>query len=180
MKPLTWKTVRRKVSELKGMPRNPRKLTDEQRAQLTKSIQKFNLVEIPAIDTDNTVIAGHQRISVLIDLGRQNETIDVRIPSRKLTAAERREYNIRSNKNTGEWDVEILASDFKAEQLNDYGFSENDLTGIFKTDQKTKQVAFTANDHIYEILIECKNERHQKEIYKMLTAKGIECKIITL
>jgi DNA modification methylase len=87
-------------------------------------------VEIPAIDTDNTVIAGHQRISVLIDLGRQNETIDVRIPSRKLTAAERREYNIRSNKNTGEWDLEILQEDFDHKELQAFGFSTAELEDL--------------------------------------------------
>jgi len=87
---LTWKTVRRKVSALKGMPRNPRTLTEERKRQLTRSIEKFNLVEIPAIDADNTILAGHQRVAVLRDLGRKDETIDVRIPSRKLSAAERR------------------------------------------------------------------------------------------
>jgi hypothetical protein len=130
MKPLTWITVRRKVSELKGMPRNPRRLTDEQRAQLTESIQKFNLVEIPVIDRDNTIIAGHQRVSILIALGRQDETIEVRMPSRKLTDAERREYNIRSNKNTGEWDIDILREDFSALELQSFGFSMPELKDL--------------------------------------------------
>jgi site-specific DNA-methyltransferase (adenine-specific) len=112
------------------MPRNPRRLTDEQRAQLTESIQKFNLVEIPVIDRDNTIIAGHQRVSILIALGRQDETIEVRMPSRKLTDAERREYNIRSNKNTGEWDTDILREDFSALELQSFGFSMPELKDL--------------------------------------------------
>jgi len=174
---LTWKTVRRKVSALKGMPRNPRTLTDDERKQLTRSIEKFNLVEIPAIDTDNTILAGHQRVAVLIDLGRKDETIDVRIPSRKLSAAERREYNIRSNKNTGEWDLDILQEDFKPKQLVDYGFTQSELTELFAgAEPEEKSVTFAAKNH-YRIVIECKTKNEQTKIYRTLAKQGIECKL---
>ena len=104
MDQLNWTTQKRKISELIGHPKNPRKISDKQIADLKASIQKFNFVEIPAIDTDNTILAGHQRLKIMQLLGRGNEEIDVRVPSRKLTEQEKDEYLLRSNKNTGEWD----------------------------------------------------------------------------
>jgi len=121
---LSWKTERRALCDLTPMPKNPRTLSDKQRADLQKSIEKFDLVEPPVINTNGTLIAGHQRIKVLAHLHRPNYKIDVRVPSRKLTAAEVREYNIRSNRNTGDWDWELLASDCDFDDLIEYGFEE--------------------------------------------------------
>ena len=124
---LAWKTEQRKISELVPYAHNPRKLTNEQAKQLTKSLEKFNLVEIPAINTDGTIIAGHQRLAIMQALGRGDEVVDVRVPCRPLTEAEMKEYNLRSNKNTGEWDFEILANNFDLDLIKDIGFSEAEL-----------------------------------------------------
>ena len=105
---LLWSTEQRKVKELLACPYNPRKISIEQKEQLVKSLQKFNLAEIPAINTDNTILAGHQRIAALLALGRGEEVIDVRVPNRKLRKEEADEYMVRSNRNVGEWDFCIL------------------------------------------------------------------------
>lgn len=125
---LSWKTERRKVSALIPYDKNPRRLTEAQAQQLTKSLERFNLVEIPAINTDGVIVAGHQRLAMLKALGRGDEVVDVRVPNRKLSTAELKEYNLRSNKNTGEWDLGILASDFDIEMLKDVGFTDAELS----------------------------------------------------
>ncbi len=127
---LTWTTAQRKVSDLIPHNKNPRSLSDKQKKDLEASITKFNLAEIPAINTDNTVLAGHARLKVLIALGRADEIIDVRIPSRTLTEKECEEYLLRSNKNTGSWDFELLKA-FDTEFLLDIGFSDIDLGDIW-------------------------------------------------
>ena len=81
---LEWKTEQRKISQLIPYEKNPRKLSEKQKADLKKSIEKFNLAEIPAINTDNSILAGHQRLKILKLLGRGNELIDVRIPHNLL------------------------------------------------------------------------------------------------
>lgn len=53
-KPLTWHTEVRVVNELVPYEKNPRTLSDKQREDLEASITKFNLVEIPAINTEST------------------------------------------------------------------------------------------------------------------------------
>jgi DNA modification methylase len=129
---LTWHTEERKVKELLACPYNPRKVSEEQKQELIKSLQKFNLAEIPAINTDNTILAGHQRIAVLLALGRGGEVIDVRVPNRKLRKEEADEYMVRSNRNVGEWDFEGLAKNFNFEFLKETGFNDFELDKIFE------------------------------------------------
>jgi len=137
---LTWKTVKRKPSELVPLEVNPRTLSTDQAKALEKSLKKFGLVEIPAINTDGKIIAGHQRIAVLILLGKGKELIDVRIPSRKLTPAEVREYNVRSNQNTGSWDYDLLANHFDVTELLNFGFTQRQLDlNLLNTEKKEKE-----------------------------------------
>lgn len=106
--PLEWTTQKRKVADLIPYEYNPRILTEAKKEKLKQSLERFNLAEIPAINTDNKIIAGHQRIVVLMELGRGDDLIDVRVPNRTLTEEEFKIYNISSNVPTGEWDVDIL------------------------------------------------------------------------
>lgn len=127
---LKWHTEQRKVNDLIAYDKNPRFLTPEQEIDLTNSLKKFDLVEIPAIDLDNTLIAGHQRTTIMYKLGRGDELIDVRVPNRKLTEAEFKEYNIRSNANTGSWDVQLLATEFDVPDLTDWGLDISKMKGF--------------------------------------------------
>lgn len=112
MKKLEWSTVQRKVNDLLELEINPRKITEAKRQQLIASLEKFNLAEIPAINTDNIVIAGNQRLKALHICGRGDELIDVRMPNRKLSDKELKEYALVSNSHSGEWDLELLELNF--------------------------------------------------------------------
>lgn len=127
---LVWHTESRRVDDLIPYEKNPRTLSDKQRRDLEASITKFNLVEIPAINTDNTVIAGHARLKIMQALGRGLEEIEVRVPNRLLSKAEFEEYLLRSNRNTGSWDYELLKS-FDTSFLLDVGFDDGDLSDIW-------------------------------------------------
>lgn len=110
--PLVWHTTQRRVRDLVPLSYNPRILTEEGRARLLHSIQKFNLVEIPAINLDDVVLAGHQRLAILLDVGRGDEFIDVRAPNRQLTKDELDEYNVTSNVGAGKFDYQALLDNF--------------------------------------------------------------------
>ena len=140
--PLQWHTEKRKINDIKAFDKNPRKLTAEQKEHLTASLKKFNLVEIPAIDVDGVLIAGHQRVSIMKALGRGGEEIDCRVPNRKLTEEEFKEYNLRSNKNTGSWVNELLA-EFGEDMLSGVGFSASEIAGIIGDEDIEGEVKFT-------------------------------------
>lgn len=149
MEPLQWHNEKRKVKDLVGNNFNPRKITPEQKKKLEDSILKFNLVEIPVIDRGNIILAGHQRIGVLITLGRGEEEIDVRVPNRELTDEEVNEYLLRSNISNGSWEEDML-QDIGKDILEQVGFSEIDIARILGEEPKipdakfTKTIAFTS------------------------------------
>jgi ParB-like chromosome segregation protein Spo0J len=78
MKKLIWTTVQRKVSDLIPQEVNPRKISTKQMNDLKKSLNKYNLVEIPAVDLSGKILAGHQRVMAMQLLGRGDEVIHLR------------------------------------------------------------------------------------------------------
>jgi DNA modification methylase len=128
---LEWHNEWRKVDDLLPYSKNPRQINDKQLDDLKRSFKKFNLVELPAIDTNGTIAAGHQRIRALQLLGRGQEEIEVRVPNRKLTKSEFKDYLLTSNRSGGTWDFSILKSDFDIDLLLTAGFDSTDLTNIF-------------------------------------------------
>ncbi len=135
MKTLSWHTETRVVNDLIPYEKNPRTLSATQLTNLKKSLTKFNLVEIPAVDTDGKIIAGHQRLRVMQILSRGDEQIDVRVPNRKLTEYEYKQYLITSNKVTGDWNTALLR-DFDFDLLRDSGFEELELAKFWDEDKE--------------------------------------------
>lgn len=149
-KKLAWRTEKRQVKSLLPYDKNPRTMSEKQIADLKKSLTKFNLVEIPAIDADGKIIAGHQRIKVLELLGRGEEEIDVRIPNRKLTKKEYEQYLLTSNAVHGDWDFDLLKS-FDIDLLMESGLSNDDLAHIWDEQLETEDDNFNIEKAIEEI-----------------------------
>ena len=129
-KKIQWRTETRRVCDLIPYEKNPRKISEEQAAQLQKSFEKFNYVELVAINTDNVIIAGHRRVETSLALGRGEEEIEVRVPSRTLTTPEFEEYLLRSNQNGGEWDVSLLR-EFDVDLVLESGFTDKELSELW-------------------------------------------------
>lgn len=150
---LTWRTEQRLVKDLLPFKHNPRTLSEKQRRDLERSIRKFDLVEIPAVDTDGKIIAGHQRIAVLQLIGRGDELIDVRVPNRPLTEAEYKEYLLISNRVHGDWDFETLSQYFDVETMVVAGFDEHDLSAIFADALEVTDDDFDLEEALKEIKV---------------------------
>lgn len=73
---LEWHTEKRKVKDLIPYENNPRRMSSFQMKKLKESIEKFNFVEIPAINLDGRIIAGHQRLKALSSLGMDDEEVE--------------------------------------------------------------------------------------------------------
>lgn len=134
---IEWTTEIRSIKGLKKHPKNPRQLTKEQHAHLKTSLEKFGLADKPIINVDGTIIGGHQRLKVLKELGHKD--IEVLVPNRELTSDEVDEMNIRLNKNTGEWDFDVLANEWDVNDLVEWGFTEADLTGIMDAAESNEE-----------------------------------------
>lgn len=119
---ITFHTEKRKLSQLVGYPLNPRIISAEQREQLKKSIEKFGVAAIPVINTDNTIVSGHQRIAVMREVFGEEKEIEVRVPDTTLSEEDFKELLVRMNADSGEWDYEILKAEFQQDALESYGF----------------------------------------------------------
>lgn len=127
-------TERRKLSDLKAADYNPRKaLTpeDSEYQKIKRSIEEFGYVDPIIINEDGTIIGGHQRCTVLKDLGY--EEVDVVVVS--LDKQREKALNIALNKITGEWDELKLRDLLLDLDLGDYdisltGFESEELTDL--------------------------------------------------
>lgn len=127
---ITWRTEKRKVRDLLEYRGNPRVINSRQMGILQESLKKYSLAEIPAINTDNLILAGNQRIKALALMGKSDEEIDIRVPSRKLSKKEAEEYLLLSNRSGGEWNWEAL-QEFSPDLLLELGFNDIDLSHIW-------------------------------------------------
>jgi len=91
MSDLVWTNCRVKLGDLKPWSDNPRYSTKIQAERLIKSFDKFGQVQTVAIDPDNVVCDGHQRLSALLTIHGADYELDARRSNRALTDDERRE-----------------------------------------------------------------------------------------
>jgi DNA modification methylase len=127
------------IRELRAATYNPRKWDATAEAQLTESIKRFGVVDPLLVNSapkrEGIVIGGHFRLAVLKKSGaKEVPVVYVNIPD----VAKEKELNLRLNKNTGEFDLELL-SKFDEAFLTDIGFSSENLDEVFGVDENPEQ-----------------------------------------
>jgi ParB-like chromosome segregation protein Spo0J len=122
---INWHLEVHPINTLKPHPKNPRQLSKDQARHLHTSIEKFGLADKPIINTDKTIIGGHQRIQVLKSM--KAKTVECWVPDRLLEEKEEEELCIRLNRNHGSFDEDLLANAFEISDLLDWGFSMEEL-----------------------------------------------------
>lgn len=122
---MKWVTL--PIGTLKPAAYNPRKRLkkgDKEYEKIKKSIVEFGCVEPIIVNYDGTVIGGHQRLTVLSDLGyKEVQCVQVRIEDENKVKA----LNVALNKITGAWNEELLADLMVDLQDADFNL---DLTGF--------------------------------------------------
>ena len=97
------------INDIKEAVYNPRKKlkpSDKEYQSIKNSIEEFGYVQPLIINKDNTIIGGHQRLSVLKDLGYQE--IDVIMVD--VDKTQEKALNIALNKISGRWDSKMLSA----------------------------------------------------------------------
>lgn len=121
----------RSLSDLRPAEYNPRvPLTpaDPEYQSIKRSIEEFGYADPIVINADGTIIKGHQRRTVLMDLGyTEVEVIVLDIQDK----AKEKALNVALNKITGKWDNAILKDLLLELDLEGYDFS---VTGYQRTD----------------------------------------------
>lgn len=127
MTEITWTNETRKLSDLIPWERNPRTITHGQATRLIESVESFGQVELLAIGPKNELYNGHQRLQVLIQ-EHGDMVVDVRVASRPLSEKEREKLTVYLHKGAaGDWDFDMLADEFNADDLMEWGFEAFEL-----------------------------------------------------
>jgi hypothetical protein len=165
--PIIWHNEKRKLCDLIPYAHNPRVMTKQAAKRLKKSIEEKGYVEVIAINTDNVIVAGHQRYEVLKQLHSPDFEVDVRVPNRELTDKEFKEYLIGSNKDRGDFDYDVLASVWGVEELVELGFTDKELGLDVNLDDElndTKDEKKDEKEWEYEITVKCKDIHDKGDI----------------
>jgi len=123
---MNFRTV--KLSEIKTNPNNPRLIKDEKFHKLVKSIQDFpKMLEIRPIvvNSDMIVLGGNMRLKACKEAGLKEIPI---IFADDLSEEQQREFIIKDNVGFGEWDWEMIANEWDAEQLEEWGLDIPDFS----------------------------------------------------
>lgn len=124
------------VASLKEANYNPRKHDKATADQLKESIRRFGAVNPIIVNEakgrEGIVVGGNFRLEVLKELGYETvPVVFVNIPE----IEREKELNIRLNKNSGEFNLNLLA-EFDESLLADIGFDSTELDDIFAEDPK--------------------------------------------
>ena len=115
-------------------PRKALKPGDKEYEKIKKSITEFGYVEPIIVNKDMTIIGGHQRVTVLKDLG--NTEIDCIVVD--IDKTKEKALNVALNKITGEWNKELLVDLIKDLQNADFdvaftGFEPPEIEQLFNS-----------------------------------------------
>jgi ParB-like chromosome segregation protein Spo0J len=122
------KTKTVKISDIKTNPNNPRLIKDDKFKKLVKSIQEFpQMLEIRPIvvNQDMIVLGGNMRLKACKEAGLKEIPI---IYTDDLTEDQQRQFIIKDNVGFGEWDWEMIANEWDAEQLDEWGLDVPDFS----------------------------------------------------
>ena len=154
------------ISDLVPASYNPRKALkpgDAEYEKIKNSISEFGYCEPVIVNSDMTIIGGHQRVTVLQDLGyTEIDCVVIEIDKTKEKA-----LNIALNKITGEWNKELLADLIKDLQDSDFdigftGFEPPEIEQLFNSVHDKK---ITEDDFDVDKELENPNVARQGDIW---------------
>lgn len=110
-----------KISAVKSNPNNPRIIKDDKFSKLVNSIKELpQMLQLRPIvvNDDMIVLGGNMRLKACIEAGLKEVPV---IKASDLTPDEQRQFIIKDNVGFGEWDWDMLANEWDAAELADWG-----------------------------------------------------------
>lgn len=171
------KSFRRvRVSELHAHPKNWRKHPDSQRSAMSAVLDEIGFADallVRETDSGLQIIDGHLRA----DLAKDQE---VPVLVLDVTEAEAEKILATHDVITGlaEDDTDLLRA-----LTHDITFDENALTELLDeltAEQESAEPPNVTIPELWQVIVDCADERQQKAVYQRLTAEGAKCRLSTL
>jgi ParB-like chromosome segregation protein Spo0J len=124
------------------------------------------------VNDDMVVLGGNMRLRACKEAGLKEVPI---IKVTDLTEQEQKQFIIKDNVSGGEWDWNMLANEWDAEELDAWGL---DLP-VFKDEIEQEDLSDKLKSQ-FKIEIICNSEEQQEKTYNKLIEEGYECRLLTL
>ena len=129
------------IGKIKANPNNPRTIKDDKFFKLVQSLKdlpEMAKVRPVVVNQDMVVLGGNMRLKAMKEAGWKEVPVEIV----DWDEDKQRQFIIKDNVGFGEWDWEILANEWDAEQLEDWAL---DVTG-WKLDPTQMGDEFTLPD----------------------------------
>lgn len=158
--------MKKKVSELKLNPNNPRFIRDEKYEKLKNSIHTFpEMMEARpvVVDEQGIILGGNMRFRAVKELGWKE--VEVK-ELRGLTEKQKKEFVIKDNASFGEWDWELLANEWDNNELREWGIDvwsadDVDLDELFKDREES------GSDKMEKLILQFDTETYNRVITEL-------------
>ena len=182
MKKTTDWSIMVPIGKLKANPTNPRVLRDEKFIKLKNSLTSFpDMLNkrpiVAATDKDGKlmVLGGNMRLRACQDLGMKEVPV---VLADDWTEEQRREFIIKDNVGFGEWNWSALANEWDAVELAEWGLDAPDFD-VPETPSEERDLSGELKE-TFEVIISCKDENHQQQVYNKMIADGHDVRVLTL
>lgn len=162
-----------KISLIKSNPDNPRTIKDADFFKLVDSIRNFPkmlLIRPIVVNEDMMILGGSQRMKAAQEAGMREVPI---IRASMLTPVEQKEFIIKDNISSGDWDRELLDMQWDQTQLQKWGMEE---FAVKKTTEPIEQKELTAFRKTHVLISFPPEKIHlvQQMLEKIKSTPGIE------
>ena len=125
MQVLPLQDLHENKGQIEGVPANPRILRDDKYKALLRSLQEDDLTGVQPLKVYNhngqfVVLGGNMRLKALRELKRDASVSCLVVPQDTPTDILRK-IVIIDNSTFGEWDNDMLANEWNADELNEWG-----------------------------------------------------------
>jgi len=131
-----------KISDVKPNPNNPRLIKDDKFTKLVQSLKEFpemaNVRPI-VVNQDFVVLGGNMRLKAMKEAGWK----DVPVQVVDWSEDQQKEFIVKDNVGFGEWDWDMLANEWEADDLEKWGL---DVPGFDEQDYSDKNKELNVND----------------------------------
>jgi hypothetical protein len=170
------------IGSIKPNPSNPRTIRDERFHKLVQSIKDFpEMLELRPIvtDADRVVLGGNMRLRACKAAGLK--TVPVVIADH-LTESQRREFIVKDNVGAGEWNWDVLANEWDAEELRAWNLA--DIPAVdhasphtedreFDRDQRGDSALSYLHNTIRQVVLHYDRETHARVLQRLDAAAKV-------
>jgi ParB-like chromosome segregation protein Spo0J len=170
------------IDSLRADPANVRTHSQRNIDAIKASLQRFGQQRPIVVNADGMVIAGNGTLQAAIELGWS----EIEVVRTSLEGADAIAFAVADNRTSelAAWNDEALAE--QLQQLSEIdpalmaatGFSLDEMNAMLGGERSADRADVAMPELQYRIIVLCKDEHDQSELFERLRAEGIECQLL--